>query len=434
MYLRTPKRYRRGRRRSFSFGRLLIWILVPVLIVVGIGIYENREMFAPEVNRMMVSVISDVGDGIEQINAPAPTATPDPTNDIELANNAWANGRIQQAVDAYQRAVASTPNDVLVHYRLAFGLIMQGKFQQALVAAEDTITANPFESYGWAIRAMALNRIGDYTEALASANHALTLASPAMVAENPDLAPARARALAFQAEAYLNLEQPERARAAVDQALEVYPESPEALQVSGQVWEGPPYYDFDAARVDYADAHEIAPEMLYITIWLARVERWRFENTEYAVELYQQIIESNPGNGQALLDLGEYYYRVDNDFNRAAEMFSRCVDENPQNALCQWWLGRNLIALEQQNSALEPLRTATELDPDNGYPYFWLGRAYIDLGQCPQAVPALEESRRIGEQTDDQGLIDSANSLLSTCGAAPGLIPAPGTEATPEVP
>ncbi|MFN8452127.1 MAG: hypothetical protein U0521_26920 [Anaerolineae bacterium] len=45
-----------------------------------------------------------------------------------------------------------------IHYRYTYGLLISGKNEEALAAAADTITANPFSSDAWAIQALALER------------------------------------------------------------------------------------------------------------------------------------------------------------------------------------------------------------------------------------------------------------------------------------
>jgi tetratricopeptide (TPR) repeat protein len=310
---------------------------------------------------------------------------------------------------------------------------MEGRFEEALQAAEDTITADPFSPHGWTIRAMALNRLGRYGEAAASAIHAQSLIPDD--SETGEWAAARARAMAFQAEAYLNLELGDRALSIVGQALEINPRSAEAYQVRGQINQIV-NFDFDAARADYAEAYTLSPNLIYLGIWLARMDSLSyFANYAESLELYTQLVESNPDNTQLLLDLGTYYYRVDNDFNRAQEIFSRCVETNPDYQPCHYMLGRSQYELDQLSLAVEPLQTAVRLDPEDAYAMWWLARTYRFLGECPDAVPLLQQGRQLAVQQEDTSLVENYDFLYGECGlVAPQAEVTPEAEATEEPP
>jgi tetratricopeptide (TPR) repeat protein len=413
--------------------RIFVWIILLGLITVAAGVYQNRGRFAPRVSAVVGNLFSDVSDGIGQINAPPPTATPDTSGDLQRALAAWNRGSIQEAVNIYERIAPFEPNNIVVHYQLAFGLIMEGRFEEALQAAEDTITADPFSPHGWTIRAMALNRLGRHGEAAASAIHAQSLIPDD--GETGEWAAAQARAMAFQAEAYLNLELGDRALSIVEQALEINPRSAEAYQVRGQINQIV-NFDFDAARADYEEAYTLSPNLIYLGIWLARMDSLSyFANYAESLELYTQLVESNPDNTQLLLDLGTYYYRVDNDFNRAQEIFSRCVETNPDYQPCHYMLGRSQYELDQLSLAVEPLQTAVRLDPEDAYAMWWLARTYRFLGECPDAVPLLQQGRQLAVQQEDTSLVENYDFLYGECGlVAPQAEVTPEAEATEEPP
>lgn len=427
MYLRTPKRYRRGRRRAgVSLSRLLIWIIVPVLIVVGIGVYENREMFTDDINRIVEGVADDVSTGIENVNAPPPTATPNPGPELERAQIAWGRGAVDEAVGIYTSLIDNLPNDISAHFLLSYGLIMAGQFDDAYTAAENAITADPFSPHGWTIRAMALNRLERYGEAFASTTHAISL-----IPDEPGWEAARARALAFQAEALLNLGLGERALSTAEEAITADPESAEAYYARGRVNQ---LYNFDvaAARNDYAEAYTLQPNLLYTGIWLARIEWLNFDNADRALELYQTMGETNPSNPQLLAELSIYYYRT-GDYSRAAEQAGRCAEVNSEYDTCLWFLGRSLWQLEDYAGALSPLQEAVRLDPQDPYYRYWLAQAHItDPGGsgCPAAAQHIQIGIQVGEEQNDTGVVADLEALGSTCGIV--TIPGPGAEATPE--
>jgi tetratricopeptide (TPR) repeat protein len=434
MYIKTPKRYsQRGGRRGFiSLKRILFWIVSVGLIVIGVGVYENREMLQDDVSRWIDDVAGDVGGQIREVRATAAPPTEDPTLNLQRAEEAWRRGAIQESVDLYEGVIDAVPNDLNTHYKLALGLLMEGHFDEALSAAEDTITSRPYAPDAWSIRAMALNRLGRYGEAVASASRAIELLSQQNTGEASQMAPSKARAQAFLAEAYLNLGQVERAQLTIEDALEAYPDSFEALQVSGMInWTG--IFDLNAARRDLQAAYDIAPNMIYVAIWLARLERDGFDNDDIAVNLYEDIIEQNPGNTLALFDLGDYYLRDDGNFNEALSYLSRCVEVDSRDDACHYLLGRTQMRLEQFIDAQNSFQIAFNLsDKQNGYYYYWLAESHILLGQCPQALPLLQTGYQIAQEAADDVLIESFEFSLQECGS-PVIPLTPQAETTPEV-
>ncbi len=417
MYLRNSPRYRRGSRgRSvIPWGRMLFILLLAGLIGVGVWLYDQRETLAPEVNRLVESMVGETSERINEMNAPPPTATPDPTADITLADDLWARGAIQEAVNIYQRIAPNLPNEVGVYYRLALGLINQGRFDDALEAAENAITAQPYSPDAWSVRSMALNRQRRDREALASAMRAEELASEVRVADNPRMAVSRARALTFMAEAYLNLGQVDRALTAVNEAIDLNPDGFEAYQVRGRInQEG--LGNLAAALSDYREAYAIAPNMIYVAIWVARMERSQ-QNFDAALEIYQTIIDENPGNTPVLFELGDYNFRVDGNYSQAASFFSRCVESNPNNAACHYMLGRSQMSLLQPQDALASFETAMELNPggEGGYYHYWLAQANISISGCAQADFYLQTGYQLAQERSDQLLIDSFEATLEEC-------------------
>lgn len=429
MYLRTPKRYRKPSRRHNLIRWQLVFLLIitPLAVVAGMRIYKNREAYSDDVGRIMQSLIGDAGEFIEtNANPRVLTPTPDPANTLLEAEDAWSRGAIQSAVSLYQSAVQYAPNDVLAHYRLALGLVMQGDLTDALAAAEDAITAWPYSPDAWAIRAMVFNRTNNPGAAIASALHALDLVPESSIENEPVRAVSRARALAFLAEAYLISEQVDRAWDTVEAALELNPDSFEAYQVRGRIYqEG--YYDFDSALQDFRTAYEIAPNMIYVGIWLARLERDRFQNYSRSVEIFQKIIDLNYGNTFALYDLANYYFRVEGNLPEASKYLENCVEIAPNNSDCHYLLGR--VQIRQENVAASQLsfQTAYELDMQNPYKLYWLAESYIRLGLCPQALAYLQSGYQIAQASNNEGLMADFAYSFQQCHAS--VTP----ETTPEV-
>jgi tetratricopeptide (TPR) repeat protein len=398
--------------------RLLVWMILPLLIFAGLQVYQQRGVYEPIVRQAVDAIANDMQNNIATMTAPTPLPTQDPAERIALANNDWSRGLIEAAVQEYQGLLDAAPNDVVVHYRVSLGLLMQGHLEEALEAAERTVTANPYSSDAWAIRAMVLDWNDRPGEAIASALHALEL--------DPD----SARARAFLAEAYYDSNQPERALEIVNEALELDPESFEAYRVRGLIVQGA-QFDLEAARADYQRAYDIAPHLPYLAIDLAQID-YALEDREAAIDTLAGVIEQNPGNVAALFQIGNYYYSGLGSPNQALDYLTRCVEVAPESILCHYLLGRVQIALEQYALASETLARAIDLGSSSARHYWWAGRAQTILGNCGAAIPYLNTGYEMARDEDDPDLIVAFEDSLRECGALAALPAEATAEATEE--
>jgi tetratricopeptide (TPR) repeat protein len=408
MYLRTPKRYSRGQKRSpVSLRWVWLWLLTPVVVIVGIQIYNHRDEIAPPIHQAINSLVNNAQNSLATAGAPTLSPTQDPAERLVSAKTDWTNGRIESSVSTYEQILDALPNDVEVHFRYSLGLAMEGRYQDALVAAERTITADPFTADGWALRSMMLDLNDRYGEAIASAQRAL------------ELNPKNARAMAFLAQAYDDSGQHDLALETVNKALDLDGKSFEALRVRGWLaWNNE--YDTQAAKSYYQKAYDAAPNLPLLAIDLAQINLVLEKNDE-AVGLVRGVVESNPQNSLALFWLGNYYYSKQGSFTQASDYLGRCVQSNPQNILCQALLGRVQISMNAYQQAAESLQKAIDLGSKNPRHYNWAARAYMGQGNCPAAVPLLQKGYTLAEGgTDTEVLTAIADNLRECQSSVPG--------------
>jgi tetratricopeptide (TPR) repeat protein len=389
MYLKTNRRVRR--RRGIALWRVALWLLAPVLIFIGIGIYQNRESYIPFVNNFIGRAVVQVEGVVETIQAPTPTPTQDPQNGRQRAVAAWSQGAFSDAVALYENVIGALPNDMEAHYFLTLGLINEGREQEAVQAAENTVTANPFSSDAWAIRAMALNRAGRYGESVASALRAL------------ELKPDSARAHAFLAESFFDLGQVQRAQSEVEQAIELDPDGFEGYFVRARI-NLESLYDFDAAKADLNTAYDYSGRMPYIGVILAREYIYRepekSDLVQEGMNILQGMDERNPQNPLVLLELANYYRTVVGDPSQAATYLTRCVTNIPQNIDCHFLLGRVQYDQEEPEIAAESFLTAVELGSNNPRHYFWVGRSQLAMSNCAAAAEYTKIGYEIAVETN----------------------------------
>src|ERR1041385_4337779 len=119
MQLRTPKRYRSGNKRNLiSLRWLWLWILTPIVVLIGIQIYNHLDVIGPPVSQVIQNAFDGLQNSVATAGAPTPLPTQNPADQLARAGDDWTQGRIESAMDAYTQILSAVPNDVEPHYRL----------------------------------------------------------------------------------------------------------------------------------------------------------------------------------------------------------------------------------------------------------------------------------------------------------------------------
>jgi len=419
MYLRTPKRYQAGHRRRhlFSVRWLWLWILTPLVVAGGWLVFQQRDQLGPPVREFINSAVDSARGGIATMVAPTPLPTSNPADRIIRGDNAWTQGAIEQAVTEYRAAASGAPNDVRVHYRYTYGLLIDGDNAEALVAAEDTVTANPFSADAWAIRALALGRNDRFAEAIASALQALALE------------PGNATALAFMAETYLDADKPAEAEQKANQAVDANPDSAEAHFARGR-WNAESNFDDAAALEDFQAAHDLAPNLPNVMVEMA-VANLRDGNPDLAIDQLEQVVESNPNNLDALYSLGFIEFQTNGDADKAASYLNRCILADPVNITCLNYLA-GIESYSNQSAAAELYQRIIDAGTDQAIYYLRAGRTYANLSDCQKANPLLRTGYQLEQESAEPNgdRLAAFQEYLSQC----GVMSAPFAQATTDAP
>ena len=402
MQIRTPKKYRGVQRRSIiSCRRLAFYLLIIALIAAGIGILINQDVFAPVVQEALYDVIQELEDRAATMSVPEPTPTIDPRNQLVEADNYWRQGALGTATELYREVAPSLPNSVEIFRRIALGLINSSRYDEATRFAERAINADPFSPDGWAIHAWALDWDLRSKDALASALHALEL--------DPD----HSQAQAYLAEIYLSLDQAERGEALVEALLEDHPDSPEAYRARGLIRQE--YrYDYNGAREDFQTAYSLADNMNLFAVDIAILES-NLRNYEIALDFLNDVLEANPRNETALLLTGKGHWGAYGNPAQAQRYLQDCVDFNPENLNCQFWLGYMQNKLGSIEDASLSFEKAIELGSLNPQHYYWAGFSQILLGNCSRALAYLEPGLRLAVQGDYIQFAADIETVIPQC-------------------
>ncbi len=410
MYLRANTRY--PRRRRIAIWRILLWLGAPLIIFVGIGIYQNREAYIPMIEGLLSTAVGEAGNAVATVQAPTPTVTPDPQAGLTRAMNDWNQRNYQEAVNRFEEIIAALPNDLSAHYHFTLGLITEGRAQEAIEAAANTVTANPFSSDAWAIQALALTLGDRYNEAVASSLRALEIDMD------------NARAHAFFALALLELNRVDRANAEVNRAIELDPNGWEGYYARAQI-AARSTFDFAAMRRDLEVAYDNSGGLTFIGVDLALEDINREGGDPAAGEQrLKEMDQRNPNNPLILTQLASYYRTKVGDPDQALQYLTRCVTVIPTAIDCHYLLGRiQRDSGEQPEQAAASLKQAIDLGSQRAQHYYWAALSQQELGNCAAASEYWMEGYELAKQSNSFVADFEAEMRLSGCG--PFDIPTP---------
>lgn len=274
-----------GKRRKRRFP-LLFTIIYLAILAAALYVFLNLETIQPR-------VLAAIG--------PDPTPTVSPGELVALAEEAYQNGDLIAAAEYYRQAAELVPEDVQVLADLSRILTLINtpeSRQEALAVAEQAILVAPEDPRGHAMKARALNWMGNADQSAIEALRAI------------ELDPNYVLGHAYLAEAYTDLGQLRPAREEAERAIEIDPYNVDARRNYAYVLEF--YGDYGGAIAQYQQALRLNDNLLDLWYGLARNYRGagRFEES---VQTYQQIIMRTPEDPLPYVELGRTYFEVRED-------------------------------------------------------------------------------------------------------------------------
>lgn len=328
-------------RRKRRSNPLLIIVL---LALIGGMVYIN-EVVVPTTPPLFI---------------PTPTATRSPESYIADAQSLVQQGKISQAIVAYQQANLVDPKNAAVYVALARLQVYSGNYEDAVINAENALLLNQNNALALALRGWAKGFLGDYLEAEASLQQAIQLD-----ANNPV-------PYAYYAE-MLILQQLEGRGDfnTLDKAIE-YSNKAKTL--------GP----------NTLEAHRARGIILENT-----------GNTAEAVTEYEAAIAINPYIADLHMALGRSYRALpEPDYARAIEQFNYAVPLDPTNPLPKTYLSRTYQMAGDYAKAIQYAEDAIRDSPSDPYLHGNLGILYRKNFQLPDAVRELRMAVRGGTTSD----------------------------------
>ena len=186
--------------------------------------------------------------------------------------------------------------------------------------------------------------------------------------------------------AYIQTQQPEKARAALAGAFGVEPDSAGARLLAAQMMVRVEFHEMADAELKAALA--LDPRLPHAHFLLGQNAVFR-NRIDEAIAHFQKELDLNPANAMALYRLGEAYSRAP-DWDRAVPVLQRSLWINPYFSGPYILLGRAYLAKGQPQTAEGMLRRAVEYDPNNRSARYLLGQVLQRMGRHEEAREQLQ--------------------------------------------
>jgi len=309
------------------------------------------------------------------------------------------NGHDDEAIGLLKQAVSIDPKNSQAHYNLGLALRAEGKELKALASFRRAIAAEPrnFEAHN-AIAGILLAAPDQLETAEAHISRALE--------NNPKYVPARNNlALLLKARGRLE-EAAGEARVAVAQAPA---HTPALITLGALLLE---MGETEEAEQILRDAVALAPEdaSAHTNLGAAFIHRGAREEAEAE---FERALELDPDNSESLNNLA-LIRKNQERLDEAAALLQRALAVKPDDAALHVKLGRIFMAGGKGQPAITHYEQAIELDANYAEAYVYLGQAAHFLGRIDEAMRCGEAAVRLDPSSADGHL--NLGVALQVCG------------------
>jgi tetratricopeptide (TPR) repeat protein len=325
--------------------------------------------------------------------------------------------RIDQAIEAYNKALASNAKDGLTHYYLA--LLYEGKNTKDDLARAETHFRRAIELVPGMVNAynhlatVLVRQGGKADDALQLAQNAAKLDAknpeaqvvlgdlrrgrgefdPAIAAYNSALGLRKdyPEALFGRAAANLGKQQYNPALADVTRAIQLKPNWSDAFLLKGQVHEA--MGQFDAANQSFELARKNNPDNPYLYAEMGNLAAKR-QDIAGAIAAYEKSLSLFEPNPDAHFRLAQLYFSQ-RQFDSAVKQFQRVQQLDGQWPRTNYWIGRSFAFLNKANEAQAALEKTVQQEPNFVEGHFELGNVYRAQGKRDLALNQYDEALKL---------------------------------------
>ena len=348
-------------------------------------------------------------------------ATPTPTRSPESlkteAESLFTQGKLLQAIEAYEEAIKSSPQDPTLYIALARTQVFAGQAREAQANAENAILLSPNNSMAHAARAWALDfQEGKNSDAEEEINKAIEL-DP-----NNPIAYAYLTEILIDSGLFDNIEP---AAEASRKALNLDPNLLETRRARAYILEATANYE--EAIQYYKSAVELNPNLSMLHMELGRNLRF--------VQVYDDAIKEftlantlDPSDPEPDYLIARTYATI-GEYEKALQYAETAVKDDATNPRYRGNYGvmfyRNFKyteAVEQLSLAVNGGKTETGFpiqplalndDPRIAEFYFTYGLALARTNDCGKALPISQTLQ--SKFPEDEIVMEAANSILQIC-------------------
>jgi Flp pilus assembly protein TadD len=319
---------------------------------------------------------------------------------VESHNNLgillFNKGRVDEAIRQYQETLAIDSGHVSAHSNLGNALLAKGQVAAAVLQYEEALKINPADI-------PTRNNLGNVFLWQGRIDDAISEYSQAL-AQDPHDAPA----LSSLGACYI---QKGKLDAAVIQLLEALKIDPNdarthsnlglALLRKGHVKEAIPEYEA-AAKLNPANAE------FYNSLGTALAQSGRIDE---AISQFQEAARINPNHLSARSNLA-LAYTQQGRFDDAIAQYQEALRIEPGNARTNYNLGKLLAQTGRLDDAILRYRESLKIEPNNASAHAKLGVVLMEKGQVAAAIDELQEALRLKPGDDEaETALTTAQSL-----------------------
>lgn len=332
--------------------------------------------------------------------------------------NALAQGRYDEAQDAFEKLAKLDPGIAEIHATLAAIYFKQRNYSAALQEVRTAQRLKPSLPRLDSLLGLSLSELGRYKEALSRLQKGFQ--------DNSDPEVRRRCGLELM-RAYTNLG---RDSDAVETALalnRLYPDDPEVLYHTGRIYGNYAYVimeklhdkapgsiwmlqaqgeaneaqkNYEAAITAFDHVLVLDPRRPGIHYRLGRIYLDRYRGTQQtedrdaAMREFTAELAIDPANGNAAYELANMQMDL-SDFDKARALLEDAVKRYPDFEDALVALGRVDLEVQQPAEAVTALKRATQIRPDDDVAWYRLSLAQRAVGNKQGQMEALAEYRKI---------------------------------------
>ena len=397
MYLDRGK-FTFNKKRRDRPVRIVIYL---ILIAIGIFIVRQRQ-----------------NESIAPPFVPTPTATRSAVSFAREAEAHFSSGKLDSAIAAYQQATQSDPNNPDNWIALSRLQVYANTPGDALESAETAILINAENSMAHAVRALALDWLGEFDEATTAAVRAIQLDGN------------NALAHAYYAEILTDISRYGQAGDEARLAILIDPNSMDVHRVYGYYLENVASYE--EAIQEYNTAVTINPNLALLYVRLGLNYRV-LGDYDMAIENFQRASALNPEDVGPYISISRTYFQI-GEYSRSSEYLERALEIEPNNADVYGRLGLVEFKALNYESATIDLGCAIEgcRHPETGAVvdglslnrytleyYYTYGSVLAAYLHCDRAMSILiQVSAFAPEDEIVQGIVQENTNICATADAS----------------